>query len=313
MSALPPAYIGVMSTHSAPAGGLVHGPAGGASEGAVGQEPRGGASGGRLAICPTPIGNLCDITLRALDVLGEADVVACEDTRHSRTLLQRHGIVARELISFHEHNERARAGELVARMGAGAVVALVSDAGMPLVSDPGFALVGGALAAGVAVEVLPGPSAVVTALVASGLPGERWRFVGFLPRKRGELERVLSRTEETLVAFESPGRLAATLGVLAEVDSQRPAAVCRELSKLHEEVRRGSALELAAHYGAHPPKGEIVLVVGAAPAGRASYEEALVALRSLIEAGARARPAAGVVARLTGVGANELYRGLTEV
>jgi 16S rRNA (cytidine1402-2'-O)-methyltransferase len=270
------------------------------------------APAGRLIVCPTPIGNLRDVTLRVLDVLAAADIVACEDTRRTRVLLERHGISGRELVSFHEHNERARAGELVARMGAGAVVALVSDAGMPLVSDPGFALVGGSLVAGVAVEVLPGPSAVVTALVASGLPGERWRFVGFLPRKRGELERVLSRTEETLVAFESPGRLVATLGVLAEVDSERPAAVCRELSKLHEEVRRGSAAELAAHYGAHSPRGEIVLVIGAAQVGRADYEEALVALRALVQAGARARPAAGVVARLTGVGANELYRGVTE-
>jgi 16S rRNA (cytidine1402-2'-O)-methyltransferase len=270
------------------------------------------APAGRLIVCPTPIGNLGDVTLRVLDVLGTADAIACEDTRRTRVLLERHGIVGRELVSFHEHNERARAGELIARIGAGAVVALVSDAGMPLVSDPGFALVGGALAAGVALEVLPGPSAVVTALVASGLPGERWRFVGFLPRKRGELERVLSRTEETLVGFESPGRLAATLGVLAEIDSERPVAVCRELSKLHEEVRRGSATESAAHYRAHPPKGEIVLVVGAAPPGQADYEEALAALRALVQAGARARPAAGVLARLTGVGANELYRGVAE-
>jgi 16S rRNA (cytidine1402-2'-O)-methyltransferase len=226
--------------------------------------------------------------------------------------LQRHGIEAAELLSYHEHNERSRARELVARMREGATVALVSDAGMPLVSDPGFQLVQGALAADVAVEVLPGPSSVVSALVGSGLPSERWRFVGFLPRKRAELERLLGHAPETLVAFEGIGRLAATLGVLAQLDGERRIAVCRELTKLHEEVRRGSAAELAAYYGEHRPRGEVVLVIGAAQAGSGSHEDALAALCALVEAGARARPAAGVVAKLTGVSANELYRGLAE-
>jgi 16S rRNA (cytidine1402-2'-O)-methyltransferase len=266
--------------------------------------------GGRLLVCPTPIGNLQDVTLRVLDALREADVIACEDTRHTRVLLERHGISA-PLISLHEHNERARAGELVARMQGGELLALVSDAGTPLVSDPGFALVRACLAADVPVEVLPGPSAVTTALVASGLPAEHWRFVGFLPRKRPELERLLRDTEETIVAFESPRRLAATLAALAGLDAQRPAAVCRELTKLHEEVRRGSAAELAAHYEAEAARGEIVLVLGAAEPGAASREDALAALRELVAAGARARPAAGVVARMSGVGANELYRELT--
>jgi 16S rRNA (cytidine1402-2'-O)-methyltransferase len=270
------------------------------------------ASAGRLAVCPTPIGNLEDVTLRVLGALREADVLACEDTRRTRALLERHGIAAKALVSFHEHNERARAAELVERMRDGAVVALVSDAGMPLVSDPGFELVRAALAADVTVEVLPGPSAVTTALVASGLPAERWRFVGFLPRKRGELERMLAQTDETLVAFESPGRLAASLGALAGLHAERAVAVCRELSKLHEEVRRGSAGELAAYYREHAPKGEVVLVVGAAPAGRAGEQEALRALRELVDAGAKARTAARVVAGLTGVGANELYRGLVD-
>jgi 16S rRNA (cytidine1402-2'-O)-methyltransferase len=270
------------------------------------------APAGRLIVCPTPIGNLEDVTLRVLRVLGEADVVACEDTRRTRVLLERHGVAARGLVSLHEHNERARAGELVGRMRAGETVALVSDAGMPLVSDPGFALVGAAVAADVRVEVLPGPSAAVTAVVASGLPAERWRFVGFLPRKRGELRRVLEGTEETLVAFESPGRLAATLGVLAEVDGERGVAVCRELSKLHEEVRRGSALELAGYYGERGVKGEVVLVVGAAAVGGAGREEALAAARELVGAGARARVAARVVSGLTGVGANELYGELID-
>jgi 16S rRNA (cytidine1402-2'-O)-methyltransferase len=265
---------------------------------------------GRLLVCATPIGNLQDVTLRVLTALAEADEVACEDTRHTRVLLDRHGLTAK-LVSLHEHNERSRARELVGRMRAGATVALVSDAGMPLVSDPGFALVRECLLDGVSVEVLPGPSAVTTALVASGLPAERWLFTGFLPRKRSELEQLLANAQETLVAFESPRRLAGTLRTLAELDEQRPAAVCRELTKLHEEVRRGGAGELARHYEANAARGEIVLVVGAAPAGAASRDVALAALRDLQAAGARARPAAAVVARLTGVGANELYRALT--
>src|SRR5665648_1196411 len=170
-------------------------------------------AGGRLIVCPTPIGNLEDVTLRVLAALREADVVACEDTRRTRILLDRYG-VGGDLVSYHEHNERARATELVRRMQAGAVVALVSDAGMPLVSDPGFVLVQACVAAGLGVEVLPGPSAALSALVASALPADRWTFAGFLPRKRGELER-LFRAGETLVAFESPRRVAASLAVLA--------------------------------------------------------------------------------------------------
>jgi len=222
-----------------------------------------GAAVGRLVVCATPIGNLEDVTLRVLGALRSADVVACEDTRHTKRLLDRHGISAR-LVSFHEHNERARAGDLAARIAQGEVVALVSDAGMPLISDPGYALVQACIREGLAVEVLPGASAVVTALVASGLPAERWRFVGFLPRKRGQREGLLAQNVETLVAFESPRRLVATLEMLALIDAERPVAVCRELTKLHEEVRRGSAAELAAHYGEKAPKGEVVLVVGGA-------------------------------------------------
>lgn len=218
---------------------------------------------GRLLVCPTPIGNLEDITLRVLRVLGESDAIACEDTRRTKTLLDRHGVEAAWLVSFHERNERSRVRELVARMLAGQTVALVSDAGMPLVSDPGFQLVRECHAAGVPVEVLPGPSAVPVALAASGLPVASWRFVGFLPRKRGQRERLLADAPETLVAFESPHRLAATLQLLAALDPERPAAVCRELTKLHEEVARGSAAELAEHYRERPPKGEIVLVIGA--------------------------------------------------
>jgi len=265
------------------------------------------SSAGRLVVCPTPIGNLEDVTLRVLAALRDADVIACEDTRRTAVLLDRYGVTA-PLVSYHEHNERERSAELVARMRDGATVALVSDAGMPLISDPGFVLVQACVAAGLPVEVLPGPSSAIAALVASGLPAERWRFVGFLPRKKGELERLLTTTPETLVAFESPQRLAATLAVLAEEDPQRRAAVCRELTKLHEEVRRGTAAELAAHYAEHAPRGEVALVVGAAPAGLGRREEAIAGLRKLIDAGARPRAAASVVAALTGVGANELYR-----
>lgn len=265
---------------------------------------------GRLVVCPTPIGNLGDVTLRVLDALRDADAIACEDTRRTRVLLDRYEIVGK-LVSYHEHNERERAQELAARIGNGAVVALVSDAGMPLVSDPGYKLVQACIEAGLLVEVLPGASSALTAIVVSGLPSERWSFVGFLPRKRAELERMLIGAAETLVGFESPQRLAATLASLAEHDPGRPLVVCRELTKLHEEVRRGSASELAAFYAEHPPRGEIVLVVGAAVAGSADHEQAVTALRALVDAGARARPAAGVVAKLTGVGANELYRELT--
>jgi 16S rRNA (cytidine1402-2'-O)-methyltransferase len=268
-----------------------------------------GGTAGRLVVCPTPIGNLEDVTLRVLAALRDADVVACEDTRHTRRLLDRYGVQA-SLVSYHEHNERERSAQLVQRMRDGKVVALVSDAGMPLVSDPGFVLVQASVAAGLPVEVLPGPSAALAALVASALPAERWRFVGFLPRKKGELEALL-RTPETLVAFESPKRLGASLAVLAALDPERPAAVCRELTKIHEEVVRGTATELAERYSGDPPKGEVVLVVGAAPDGDADLKPALEALKRLVEAGARARPAAGVVAELTGTSANALYRALT--
>jgi 16S rRNA (cytidine1402-2'-O)-methyltransferase len=279
-----------------------------------------GASVGRLVVCPTPIGNLEDVTLRVLATLREADVVACEDTRHTRVLLERHGIAAK-LLSYHEHNERARAAELVERMREGAVVALVSDAGMPLLSDPGFTLVRACIEADLPVEVLPGPSSVSTALVASGLPAERWRFVGFLPRKAAERGRLLERAEETLVAFESPRRLAGVLEQLSGSDPDRQVAVCRELTKLHEEVRRGTAAELAAYYSEQAPRGEVVLVLGPArPAGTGApgdlvdprTEDALAALRELVDAGARPRPAAKVVAKLTGASANELYRQLTD-
>jgi 16S rRNA (cytidine1402-2'-O)-methyltransferase len=263
---------------------------------------------GRLVVCPTPIGNLEDVTLRVLSALRDADVVACEDTRRTRVLLERYGVQA-TLVSYHEHNERERAAELVDRMLSGEVVALVSDAGMPLVSDPGYVLVQSCVAAGLEVEVLPGPSAALAALVASALPADAWRFAGFLPRKRAALVEVLS-SPETVVAFESPRRVGASLAVLAELDPERPVAVCRELTKVHEEVARGSASELAARYADEPPRGEVVLVVGGAAPPRGLDPAAVDAVRRLVEAGARARPAASVVADLTGSSANELYRAV---
>jgi 16S rRNA (cytidine1402-2'-O)-methyltransferase len=268
---------------------------------------------GRLVVCPTPIGNLEDVTLRVLSALREADVVACEDTRHTRILLDRYGVSA-PLVSYHEHNEDRRARELVGRMQAGETVALVSDAGMPLISDPGYVLVRATVAAGLGVEVLPGPSAALAALVASALPADRWRFTGFLPRKKGELRSLLAEPGGTLVAFESPRRLPATLALLAELDPARPVAVCRELTKAHEEVVRGNAGELAARYAGAPPRGEVVLVVGpAAPAADGEPGAAAVdAVRRLVESGARPRPAAAVVAELTGTSANALYRALTD-
>ena len=272
------------------------------------------SEGGHLIVCPTPIGNLEDVTLRVLAALRQADVVACEDTRRTRVLLDRYGVRAR-LVPYHEHNEERRAAELVEQMKAGVTVALVSDAGMPLVSDPGYLLVRTCAAAGLAVDVLPGPSAVLAALVASALPADRWRFAGFLPRKKGPLRRALAEPGGTLVAFESPRRVPGTLATLAEVDPERAVAVCRELTKAHQEVVRGSAAELAERYAAAPPRGEVALVIGPPGDGEkasAHPSAGVAALTRLAEAGARPRVAAAVVAELTGGSANALYRAWTE-
>lgn len=264
------------------------------------------AGAGRLVVCPTPIGNLDDITTRTVDALRGADVIACEDTRTTGVLCDRYGITTPR-VRCDEHGERRAVPRLLERIAAGETVALVSDAGTPVVSDPGFLLVRGAIEAGEEVEVLPGPSSVTTALVLSGLPADSWRFCGFLPRRRSELEEVLGGGE-TLVAFESPRRLPGTLETLAALDPQRPVAVCREISKLHEEAVRGTAAELASRYEGRPPKGEVVLVVGAAAGEGADQAGAAAAVLELIEAGARPRAAASVVARLTGLPANGLYR-----
>jgi 16S rRNA (cytidine1402-2'-O)-methyltransferase len=260
-----------------------------------------------LAVCATPIGNLEDVTLRVLRELREADVVLCEDTRHTRVLLDRHGIEAK-LVSYHEHNEAKRVAELLPRLVAGERMALVSDAGLPGISDPGARLIAAALEAGVPVSVLPGPSAVETALVASGLVAERYQFVGFLPRGEKALAALwheLARWPWPVVAFESPQRLPRTLRSLAAALPGRPVAVCRELTKRFEEVVRGSAEEVAARF-AEPPKGEIVLVVGAGEPVRDDAPFAAVA--ELVAAGVPRGQAAELVARLTGASRNELYR-----
>jgi len=263
-----------------------------------------------LTVCATPIGNLEDVTLRVLAALADADVVLAEDTRHTRGLLQRHGIEAR-VLSYHEHNEAARVSELLPRLLAGEKLALVSDAGLPGISDPGARIVRASLDAGVPVTVLPGASAVETALVASGLVSGRYSFVGFLPRRKGELEALWSEVAEwgwPVVAFESAKRLPASLRSLAGAAPTRELAVCRELTKRFEEVVRGSAGELAERFS-QPPKGEITLVIGPGAAARAAGTEAGDAVAELVAAGTPRRVAADIVARLTGASRNELYRG----
>lgn len=269
-------------------------------------EPR-----GRLTVCATPIGNLDDITARVLDALGDADVVACEDTRHTRRLLDRFAIKV-ATVSLHEHNESARAVELLDRVRNGERVALVSDAGMPVVSDPGGRLVAAARDADLPVEVLPGPSAPVTAVAAAGIPAEQWRFVGFLPRRADDLVAVI-RDPAVTVAFESPKRLVATLRAIADEDATRLVAVCRELTKLHEEVARGTAAEIAERLAVDGVRGEITLVIAGAEAAvvaQTDLRRAVEAARRLVDDGARARTASRVVAELTGCGANEIYRAL---
>src|SRR5438067_4394081 len=261
-----------------------------------------------LAVCATPIGNLEDVTLRVLAELRYADVVLCEDTRHTRTLLQRHGIDAR-VLSYHAHNEAARTAELLPRLEAGERMALVTDAGLPGVSDPGARIVRAALDAGVAVTVLPGPSAVETALVASGLVGERYQFLGFLPPRGKALAALwdeLAGWRWPAVAFESAQRPPATLRALAAAQPEREVAVCRELTKRFEEIVRGTAAELAARFAA-PPKGELTLVF-AAGARVVEDETPLAAVAELVELGVPRRRAADVVSRLTGVTRNRLYR-----
>ncbi len=264
---------------------------------------------GRLTICPTPIGNLDDVTPRVRAALAACDLVACEDTRRTGKLLHVLGIDVR-MLSVEAHREAAQVPEVLRRLAAGAHICLATDAGMPLVSDPGGAIVRAAIDAGAELEVLPGPDAVTTALVASGLPADRFAFIGFLPRGAAAIGTTLDEADGwgvTLVAFESPNRLPGTLALIADRAPDRPMAVCRELTKLHEEVARGSASELAARFST-APKGEIALVLGpvdAPTAADADVAEAIAELRAL---GVRAKDAARIAARLTGRSSRDLYQ-----
>lgn len=295
----------------------------------VEKDPKGRASAGRyrirtlevearplepaLYLVATPIGNLGDITLRALETLAGADILAAEDTRVTRVLLDRFAIGARP-YAYHEHNADEAGPRLIAALDEGRSVALVSDAGTPLVSDPGYRLVKQALAAGHKVVPIPGPSSVITALSASGLPNESFFFAGFLPQKekarRDRLEAVGS-VPGTLIFFESPHRLPSSLRDMADVLGQREAAVCRELTKTFEEFRRGTLRDLAAHYAENDNvKGEIVICVGppgdvAAPAG-----EALDELLRRLAADMSAAKAAAEAARQTGLARKDLYQRL---
>jgi 16S rRNA (cytidine1402-2'-O)-methyltransferase len=263
-----------------------------------------------LALCATPIGNLEDVTLRVLAQLADADLVLCEDTRRTRILLERHGITAR-LSSYHEHNEARRTADVLPRLEAGETIALVSDAGLPGINDPGMRLIAAARDAGLPVTVLPGPSAVETALVAGGFELEGYRFLGFLPRGDRALASLwddLSSWPDAAVAFESPQRLPATLASLAAAMPERPVAVCRELTKAFEEVVRGPARTVAARFEV-PPKGEITLVLGPAAARSVPDRVGLEAVAELVDEGVARRKAAGVVSRLTGIPKNRLYRG----
>ncbi|MFP3465950.1 16S rRNA (cytidine(1402)-2'-O)-methyltransferase [Leifsonia sp. SIMBA_070] len=264
-----------------------------------------------IILAATPIGNLGDASRRLVEVLGSATVVAAEDTRVAQRLLAGLGVENRpRLIALHDHNERDRAGELV-ELARDQDVVLLSDAGMPTVSDPGFHLVEAAAAAGVGVTALPGPSAVLTALAVAGLPTDRFTFEGFLPRKQGErlsTFRALAAEPRTMVFFESPNRLAASLADLATaLGDDRRVVVCRELTKLYEEVRRGTAAELAA-WAAEGVRGEIVIVVAGAPAREADPEAAVDQVLALVAAGTRLKEAAAEVAEVTGLGKRDLYQ-----
>jgi 16S rRNA (cytidine1402-2'-O)-methyltransferase len=219
---------------------------------------------GCLYLVATPIGNLEDITLRALRILKEADQIACEDTRHTLKLLN-HFAIHRPMVSYHEHNELTRAPELVLAMEQGASIALVSDAGMPLVSDPGHRLVSLCIRHHIPVVPIPGPSAVLTALSASGLPNDEFVFLGFLPARTGERQRALEHLrieERTLIFYEAPHRIAETVAAALAILGDRPACIAREVTKLHEEFRRGKLSQLVQSLEERPAKGEITLLIG---------------------------------------------------
>lgn len=269
-----------------------------------------------LYLVSTPIGNLGDITLRALETLAAVDILACEDTRVTRKLLDRFGIT-RKTLAYHEHNAATQGPKLLAVLGDGRSVALVSDAGTPLVSDPGFRLVAAAREAGHRVVPIPGASSPLAALVASGLPTDAFLFAGFLPAKAGARLSALEQwrgTPATLLFFESPNRLAASLEAMVQaLGETRPAAVCREMTKLHEEVRTGTLAELAAHYAENEARGEIVIAVAPDDAPAETLNDAdLDALLVRLQGEMGTSRAAAEAARVTGRSKQELYRRLVE-
>jgi 16S rRNA (cytidine1402-2'-O)-methyltransferase len=268
-----------------------------------------------LVLAATPIGNTGDATPRLVEVLGHADVVAAEDTRRLRRLCERLGVAPTgRVVSYHEHNEAARTPDLVDRVAAGDLVLLVTDAGMPSVSDPGYRLVSAVVAAGLPVTCVPGPSAVLMALAVSGLPVDRFCFEGFLPRRAGERARAaaaLAAEPRTMVFFEAPHRLAAMLSTLAEqLGAGRPAAVCRELTKTYEEVHRGGLAELA-QWASDGVKGEITVVVGGADPTRAAGEVDLATvvagIRARVATGERLKEVCAQESARTGLGRKQLY------
>lgn len=272
---------------------------------------------GRLYVCATPIGNLEDVTLRVLRVLKEADLIAAEDTRHTRQLLDRYDI-ATPMLSLHEHNEARRTAQLLDRLAAGETVALVSDAGTPGISDPGERLIRAVIAADVPLTVLPGPTAFVTALVGSGLSTERFAFEGFLPRSPGRRRkalRALAREERTLIFYEAPHRVRSTLKDMEQELGDRPACVARELTKTFEQWQRGSLRELAETWAEATPRGEFVIVVAGAegPAEGAAVDEPTEEVltrrvREAMAAGADKRDAIRQVAKELGVPQRTVYR-----
>ena len=269
---------------------------------------------GHLYVVGTPIGNLGDLSDRARETLAAVDLVAAEDTRRTGKLLAHAGIRAR-MLSLFEGNERQRIDELLERLSEGATVALVSDAGMPAVSDPGFRLLRAAVDAGIGISVVPGPSAVTAALVVSGLPTDRWVFEGFLPRRPSERRsrlRALAHDPRTVVLFESPLRVVTLLrDVLVELGDRR-AAVARELTKIHEEVLRGRVSEVLAMLLDSEPRGEIVVVLEGAETPEAALSEMVDEAGRLVRDGMRKREAAAAVARASGGSANEIYRALVD-
>jgi 16S rRNA (cytidine1402-2'-O)-methyltransferase len=265
-----------------------------------------------VVLAATPIGNSADASARLVEALATADVIAAEDTRRVKDLASRLGVTLRgSVIALHDHNERDKAGPLVERAAAGETVLVVSDAGMPTISDPGFRVVEAAAAAGVAVTVLPGPSAVLTALALSALPTDRFCFEGFPPRKAGERDTAfaaLATEARTMVFFESPHRVAATLdAMVAAWGPSRSAAVSRELTKTYEETQRGTLAELAQWARDTEPRGEIVVTVAGRPEASASIEELVAEALARVAAGERAKDAVADLATTAGVPRRTLY------